>query len=534
MPDPQTDQTVKKHGEDYKPEDYSVIFGPDKKVYKFPKGTSQKQADRYFQKKGIKESSGLGTKEEDSLLTAITSGKISKEAKKKLGSAAVDYISTALPTLGGVGFSMAAGSKSNPAGIGMAALGGGAGEALNQLTQRIAFGRDSEGNPIGGKTDTSWNAAKNIAVEAAKQGGYEGAGRAGAMFFKWLPHAKVDNGILLFPSDIKGGKITRYVEDFLSNVIGSADIWTAAREKQVKSIEKAGLDLAEGISKFKGDSKTVGTLIEETLNKARDQTLDGLIKNANKKGLTKAAFEASAPYKEWERIFDDAFVKQIGTARNPETIAGLLRKGGSKDIEMIKEALKEHPETLEIARARIFKDMLSEELTGAADPMVRKVLQNKGLPNGMQSYTDKSFAGPGWIKEFNEMGEARAKDVFGETHYKAIKDLTDTIKRVSGGKGSSFIGRFYNLTYILGPLRGTFGVGQAGQIAALRTLAKIMTSPEGVEAINGYIRASAAQSPKLIGLARDEYKKQVDRAFHEQKIEEQIIKNHYENKGKDI
>jgi hypothetical protein len=377
------------------------------------------------------------------------------------------------------------------------------------------------------------NAAKNIAIEAMKQGGLEATGRAGAAFFKWLPHAQVKNGIPLLPSDVGSGKISKYVEDFLANVIPSADVMKTFKTNQGKAIEKAGLDLASGFSKFTGDSKAVGELIKGTLRTADEQILLKLTQNTRGQ-LTKKILNSPA-YFQYKKVFEDAFISKIVKERNPEIIAGLIRDGGSYDLTVLKDALKNFPDVLDTARSRILKDILSETLTQSADPAMRKVLQNKGLAGGMQSFTDKTFAGKTFVHAMDEIGDARLKDIFGPTGYKSIKGFMETVKGVSGASGgASMIGRFYNLTYILGPLRGVNPAGLAGQAVVLRTLAKIITSPEGVEAINQYVRATAVQSPKLINAAVEVYRKQVDRAYKEQKIEEQMIKNHFENQGKGV
>jgi len=75
----------------------------------------------------------------------------------------------ALPVAGGVGFGLATGGMGFLPAVGMAALGGAAGEATEQITERVRGESDAP--------QTSTDAAKRIGIAGAEQGGAEAGGR---------------------------------------------------------------------------------------------------------------------------------------------------------------------------------------------------------------------------------------------------------------------------------------------------------------------------------------------------------------------
>ncbi len=81
----------------------------------------------------------------------------------------------ALPAIGGMGYSMAAGGKSTPVGMGMAALGGVTGEAAKQTINAV------RGKPLSSLQDQ----LTSLATQGAVQGGIEGVGRAAVPAARW-------------------------------------------------------------------------------------------------------------------------------------------------------------------------------------------------------------------------------------------------------------------------------------------------------------------------------------------------------------
>ena len=89
----------------------------------------------------------------------------------------------------------------------------------------------------------------------------------GDVFFGLLnkiPHAVIKDGIRLLPSDINGGKITKYVEDLLSNLMPSSEVMAKYKAGQNKDVIGAAEKLAKGFSRFRGTTEEMGQLLQDT------------------------------------------------------------------------------------------------------------------------------------------------------------------------------------------------------------------------------------------------------------------------------
>ena len=134
------------------------VHGPDGKLYKFPKGTTKDKAISYFKKKGI------GVKQTAPKSTFTPTGPDPAKVKESMTGgvksnilSGVDYASKELPAIGGAGFGLAAGGKTNIVGSSLTALGGMAGQAGNEIIQRLVFNRSGSGIPTGSPGDTNYN-----------------------------------------------------------------------------------------------------------------------------------------------------------------------------------------------------------------------------------------------------------------------------------------------------------------------------------------------------------------------------------------
>jgi hypothetical protein len=128
-----------------------AVQGPDGNTYQFPSGTTKDQAIAYFKKKGI------GTSDYKSVLSEA--GKHPKTAK------ALEMI----PAITATGMGIA-GAETGPGAVGMAAVGGAAGKALEStLEEKLGFKE---------KQTSATAEAAQLTTEAAKQGAYELGGRA--------------------------------------------------------------------------------------------------------------------------------------------------------------------------------------------------------------------------------------------------------------------------------------------------------------------------------------------------------------------
>lgn len=429
-------------------------------------------------------------------------------------SAVSDYGLNALPGAMGTGFSMAAAGKTTPVGMGMAALGGGAGEALKQIGQHFLI---PEQAPLDMKEATS-----RILKEAGTQGGFELGGRVlGSAAFKTLsklPHAKLINGILIKASELPNASgITKFTEDLMANVWPSAKIYQRLTETQTKQITTAAEDIGKAISHFKGDNEAMGGLVKKAVGAAKDNYIKAL-------SNIQDPIVYQSEVDKVEKLFKTGLLGEIAKTRRPEAIAGALtsRSFGNQEVRGLVDMLAEHKSrVLDYARTQVLTNIFDKSMHGAIEPTAKgaKEIASRLTGNGLKQELDK-------------IGEDRLSAIFNPGELKSIEKLEKTIAGV-GSKGQSWLGKLKNytyLTYIAGGFVGGIKTPIV-QAALLGTMSKIMTNPVGVEAYENVTKAIAAQTPRLTRELVDVYKKYAERAhieyLHEREQAEQEFKRQH-------
>jgi hypothetical protein len=507
--------------------DKQVITGPDKKRYVFSKNISQDRINKYFTKKGIKAPVNNTSKGDSNFKSGMASGPTPQDALKSMqsiGTSTLEYGATGLPSAGGAAGAVVGGKRG-------AFLGGVIGEDLRQIIMRpILLGR--------GQQDLSVKESlMKMGEEGAKQAAFEYVGqKAGEVFFKVLnkvvPHATVNNGIPLLPSEMaSGGKVMKYVEDLLSNLAPSAKTMSGFRDAQNKAIIKQTEKLANGFAKFKGTSEEMGILLRNTLRSEQDMAEANL--NVVKKSLPAGHqslkyLKLTQEYKDYIANFDYELMRSIVRTNKPELIAGMLRTSRASlgETRLLTDFVHElNPEILGKVQNTIIRDVLNETFTGSKDPTMKATLA-----------ATKSFSGSRFKSLLDGIGEEKLKALYGQKGYNSIVKMEDLLAHVDKTQGGG-AGKFLNLLFIL-PFRSGVSVASAGKTAGLgfvmNRAAKIITSPEGVKLYENFIRASTAQSPRLVNLAREELQKYNERSDaeyeQEQKQAEIDYKKSLENK----
>jgi len=504
------------------------ITGPDGKIYKFSKGISQARIDKYFAKKGITKSKG------DSGPTKGQVGLMNKMQNKALPNPAMpDYSGELLPTAGGMVGGVIGGRVGSPKGGAVvgSAIGGMAGEASRELWRHLIFNENI----------TAKDAVVKTAVEGAKQGALEyGGQKVGEIFFKMLskiPHAELKGGIPFLPSELEGGsKIMSYVEDLLGNLFPSAKVMEDFKAGQSKVVLDKINTFTEGMSRFKGTSEEMGVAVQKALKEGKasaEKSVEALRKSYIKKGMSPAQVEANLAktnvQKNLVREYENQLARSIIATNKPELIAGLLRSSGAADneIRILHETLSEmKPETLGKVQNRIMRDIVQETLTGSKDPVA------KGTAN-----LAKKFSGDRFKQILDHTGEEKLKAIYGEQGYNNIEEFTKLVGMIKG-EHKSGVGKFMNLMLFISPIRSGFTPKTLGKTTGLafltNRLAKIITSTEGVQITNNYVRATLQNSPRLINAAIDEFKKYNERSDAEFLKEEQEGERQYneQQKGK--
>lgn len=445
---------------------------------------------------------GTGSPRKTTLETAT-------DVKKRVGAwqTAADASGAAYPNIGG----MAGGVLGKTPG---ATIGGAVGEGLKQVQQRILFDKEIDNK----------KALWDITKEAAVQGGMEKGGQfVGTAFFKILsriPHAEIKGGIRLLASEVNGGKITRYVEDLLTNLIPSAGIMGEFKAAQHAEIVSSVDTLAKGMSKFKGTTEEMGQLLQDTYRKLESGDRQSLLKTA--KTLTNPKdIEKTPAYKEYVKFFKNELANKIAKTNKPELIGGFLRKAGSlEETRTMTNMLEERaPRVMNAVRTRLMQDVIQETLTGAIDPVMKDAQK-----------TTATYSGKVLKENLDKIGEERLKAIYTPKQYEAIMEFADLTKRV-GANGGSGVGKFVNLAFLLAPIRTgiklTTGVTLTKEAILVNRAARIMTSTEGVRAYENYIRATAMGGVKGTKLALDELKVFAKRADEEYQQEQEAVADQY-------
>jgi len=506
--------------------------GPDGKYYSFKKGTSQDRIDKYFTKQGwIKKGDEWYTKsgEKASDLSKVPSSTPGFTAKRPstglslAGSAShigVDLVpkeqrqesdtktalGSSLGTVGGFVGGIAGGTPG-------AGLGGATGEAIRQLLVRPTFlEKDASGK----------KAVYEVMKEAALQAGSEKLGQlTGKVIFKILdkiPHAKMIEKIPFLPSEYKnGGRVYKYVEDLLTNLIPSSKTMEGFKSSQAAALDKSLDTLVKGMGHFKGTSADLGELLQGAVRTADKSAYKAAISDAMKSGIkTEADFYKSAFYQQYKEVFKNTLLNKISKTESPSLIAGYIRNktvGSEENIRHLVEVLAEqNPKLLDKTRAFLMRDMVSEAIKGSADPVAKQAVKGQ-------------FTGQGFKKILDNIGEERLKALYGQDGFDAIENFVSLTSRIGGASNGA--GRFLNLAILLPIRNGLNAVGLthiAQTSLIVNRLAKVITSTEGMKLYQKEIEASAKQLPRLANLAREEIKafnEKSDREYELEKEQEQ-------------
>lgn len=155
-----------------------------------------------------------------------------------------ETITDALPTVGGMAGSLLGGSKVSPVGMGLAGVGGAAGEAFKQVADSIRGDFSEVPETMGGRL-------QKIAKEGLTQGGLEASGRVVGAAIQ--PVAKALYGLALRPSkalmrDAGGGKLLQGVrrivnQGYTDNVMPSG-MGVGRADKLVKASAGEATEMA--------------------------------------------------------------------------------------------------------------------------------------------------------------------------------------------------------------------------------------------------------------------------------------------------
>jgi hypothetical protein len=508
------------------PSDTQVVLGPDKKYYSFKKSRSPEYINGYFTKKGWQLKEGkwyTANGESADSLTKVgskppdTAGDL---VKKKEQLSKLNHLETDV-ALAGVAaapsaFAMVGGLLRGAPG---AALGGALGEGIKDYVK----------SDILDKQITPQQYAKDTSIEGVKQFLFQKSGeKVGEVFFNQLnklPHAVTKKGIPLLPGDLSpNSKLSKYVEDLLSNLAPSSKIMGDFRAKQNEAIIKQTTKLANGFAKFNGTSEEMGVLLRNTLRQneaTAAKNLEAVRKSLPAGKQTMNYLKKTQEYKDYIATFDYELMRSILRTNKPELIAGFLRssKASLGETRMLTDYIHEiDPKILGKVQNTIIRDVINETMTGSKDPMMKQTLA-----------ITKNFSGNKFKDILDGIGEQKLKALYGQKSYNAIEDFSKLIAHVDKTQGGG-IGKFLNLTFLL-PFRSGMTAKGIGKVTGMGIIAnraaKIITSEEGVKLYENYIRATSSQAPRLISAARDELIAFNEKADKEYELDQQIADDEY-------
>lgn len=440
-------------------------------------------------------------------------------SKIRKESAAAEQVGASLPSIGGMAGGLVGGGKGP-----ISSIAAGAGGALGSV------GQDIMKRIVLGQPDPSF---ARMSLNALKEGGEEAglnllADKGGEAFFKLLgklPHATNVNGIKFLPSDLgKGGMFSQYMENLLTNLIPSSKIMSAFKEKQNAAVIGAASKLVKGFSRFNGTSEEFGIVIQNAM-RSWDEQIQKQIAQAG--GTSKAfqkAFGTSQLVQEYNKIFKNELSKEIISSNKPELILGYIRKNaGLEDTRTVLNALAEkYPTVRNAVKTRLMQDIVNETLTGSKDPILKQLQKQ-----------DTKFVGSKFQDILNKVGEDKLKAILGEQSYKNVEDFSNLFKHI-GQTSNGGAGKFWNIIFLLGPIRTGFGVGAIKKLAlegyGINRLARYMTSTEGIRLTENYARAMSVgvKLPKLLIDEMTAFNERSDREYEaeQQKVEDEYYKNH--------
>lgn len=260
-------------------------------------GLTNEQVARLEQLTGTAEALGLAEQAGAAAAQTVTDPAFLTEVVRKGPISALadwmspDAIVNALPMLGGVGFSLAAGGKRSPAGMGMAGLGGAAGEGARQVVESLR-GRHAT------VPETASGRLKAMGREGLIQAGAEGAGRTLAA---------------------SGRALMRQAAGVrLSDVAGFGDVGG--------TMVKEGISVGPGMAR-QGDPARLGLLVRgsaRTSDLARTQARDVTAVLATK---TAPTITGKAALGRVDDVLKDILTGTAGTYEKDRALVSNLRAG---------------------------------------------------------------------------------------------------------------------------------------------------------------------------------------------------------------
>jgi len=475
-------------------------IGPDGKLYTFKSGTTVQQAKDWFNKKGIK-------KQDSIITTESKQTKLPNNAKLAENQVRQRIVSSALQRQPHEFLNI---SKEDAAKLTKEDW---------QKIQKDYLGKESKWLTEGGLIAMGGGLEKIGITEA------EPVGSAILKLLSKIPHAQeftVGTGkvlskikIPLLPSEVNGG-LSRYFEQLMTNLIPSAGKMKEFYTGQAEAITKGAETIANALSKFKGTPEEFGVLLQDATKAAKKAAIAKLAPQLSKMSPQNAAAMLE---KYVEKPFAKGLLGTIMKSKNVEQLSGALvsPKFGHEEIRDLIKLFSgtDQFHAIEAARTRIVYDVIEQTLRGSKDPTLKRAPE-----------LSERFLGKRFTAALDKIGEDRLKTIFTSKQYEAIEKFEKLIAHTTGDQ-SSFVGRFMNLVFVLGPFRGAMSAGGMGKIAleagVLNTAARIITSTEGVEAYESYIRAQGKNLPAATKAAYNIFKIQVDKANNEYELEKQKL-----------
>ena len=475
-----------------------------------------------------------------------------KEKSSASRATATDYMLDQLPTAVGTGFSMAGGSKATPVGLGLAALGGAAGESARELLGRMLYTdparlRELPGHTEPGKNtisalDTLKQSGADIGTAALEQGGGELAGRginaAGAKLAekigltgaaKTAADAAAGTGVQKTPGEVSGNRAQQFLEHFLNYMPGSMGPmgrFEAKRAGQATEIITKELDSIASKNLTREQSgEAVSKVIDHMQDVAKDEANMaynplkkplGLPSNASRDQIEAAARKAATARP--SGILDASGRPVMTPGDGGKALAALKAAdtayGASQEeiqrkiVERIagdnrSEAVHQYIAKSSLADIRAILPKLAPETRQAVGRNVLEDALNVG-----RDPVSGEFSAKGALKALDAIDKDGPKTalLFGKnaaTVRASLKEIASIQKGHTPGGGMAghrvlvtLIGALAGAGLLTGHgMESLIGVG--GEMGASRALAEVVTNPETSLKVLTALRRTAAGAVRV-------------------------------------
>lgn len=227
------------------------------------------------------------------------------------------------------------------------------------------------------------------------------------------------------------------------------------------------------MAKSRSDLLALGRKLDEALPGKRagiakllageiDESMISAAEKSGIPGLPEQVRAANAMNKEMHRKFEQKLITTILDSKNPEMVAGYVRKAGLSDLRDMNALLKE-PE--------------------------RRMLQSQVVREVMRDQTGALRTPADFAKHFEDIGEERAKEIFGR-NYEPLRNLARTLSKVGEEKGVGQAATLHNWSYMMSfptaagalvmghPIGAAATLGTVGvETVFMRKLARVLTNP---------------------------------------------------------